>query len=59
MKQDGWLREDVCAAHFKSGNIWSENASQPPSKVEISPKVFVLMCVIHVYLFFSDFSVFS
>ena len=45
---------------FKSGNIWSENASQPPSKVEISPKVFILMCFIHAFTYFSvilvDFS---
>ena len=39
MKQDGWLREDgCCTASFKSGNIWSVNVSQPPSKVEISPQ---------------------
>ena len=41
---------------FKSGNILSVNASQPPSKVEISPKVFILMCFICVCLFFSDFN---
>ena len=58
VKQDGWLREDGCAASFKSDNIWSVVASQPPSKVEISPKVFILMCFICICLFFSDFSVF-
>ena len=43
---------------LKSDNIWSVNASQPPSKVEISPQVVILMCSIRICLFFSDFTVF-
>ena len=59
VKQDGWLREDgCCTAYFKSDIMWSVNASQPPSKVEILPQVFNLMCFICVCLFFSDFTVF-
>ena len=46
----------MCVQHiFKSGNIWSVNASQPPFKVEISPRVTVLLRFIGVCLFFSNF----
>ena len=54
VKQDGWLREHVCA-FLKSANIWSGDASQPPFKVEISPKVLVLLCFIGICLFFNNF----
>ena len=54
VKQDGWLREHVCA-FLKSVNIWSGVASQPPFKVEISSKVLVLLCFIGICLFFYNF----
>ena len=54
VKQDGWLRKHVCA-FLESVNIWSGDASQPPFRVEISPKVIKLLCFIGVCLFFSNF----
>ena len=43
VKQDGWLREHVFEC-LKSVSIWSGKVSQLPFKVEITPKVLVLLC---------------
>ena len=52
-KMDGWERMAAVQHSFKSGNIWSVNASQPPSKVKISPQVVILMCFISAFAYFS------
>ena len=54
VKQDGWLREHVFEC-LKSVSIWTGKMSQLPLKVEITPKVLVLLCFIGVCLFSGDF----
>ena len=57
MKEDGWLREEVIV-FCKSDSIWSGKVSQLPFKVEITPQVLVLLCLIGIYLFLGNFCTF-
>ena len=50
VKQDGWFREEVIVC-WKSDSIWSGEMSQPPFKIEITPQVLVLLCLIGIFLF--------
>ena len=54
VKQDGWLREHGLV-YLKSVSIWSGKVSQLPFKVEITPDVLVLLCLIGICLFSGDF----
>ena len=58
VKQDGWLREEVFVC-WKSESIWFGEMSQQPFKVEITPHVLILLCLIGVCLFLGDFCTFS